>query len=307
MSRSRILLYLGVIVLLLGLVFAWYALAFVKAAQPQESQFDGQRALDDVQKQVAFGPRTPGSEGHEKTIAWIEAELVTSGWMVQEQAANSLGHPIVNVIAFRTQDATQVLIGTHYDSRLVADRDPDPVLRTSSVPGANDGASGVAVLLELARSLPFDTVPVWLVFFDAEDNGRLPGWDWCLGSRAFVSEMSLRPTKMVLVDMVGDSDLQFRMEGNSDPTLRASIWDTAARLGHANVFVTQPGSAILDDHVPFLEAGIPAVDIIDIDYAYWHTTHDTPDKVSAQSLKIVGDVLWTWLVNESMPSNSPTP
>lgn len=166
-------------------------------------------------------------------------------------------------------------------------------------PGANDGGSGVAVLLELARTLPIDTVPIWLVFFDAEDNGRIPLWDWILGSRAFVAEATVLPQKMILVDMVGDSDLQIPMERNSDADLRNSIWETAARLGHDDVFLPQVGKAIVDDHVPFLEAGIPAVDIIDLDYEFWHTTSDTPDKLSAESLQIVGDVLWTWLIEQS--------
>jgi len=305
MQRGRILLYLGTIVVLLALVISWYGFAFVQAAEPQDSQFDGQRALDDVRRQVEFGPRIPGTEGHEKTVAWIEAEIAAAGWTVQRQSTTSLGYPIINLIAFRTQDAPQVLVGAHFDTRVLADRDPDLGLRSTAVPGANDGASGVAVLLELARSLPFDTVPIWLVFFDAEDNGRIPGWDWLLGSRAFVSEMTARPDKMILVDMVGDSDLQILIEGKSDPDLSASIWATAARLGYEDAFLPQIGPAILDDHVPFLEAGIPAVDIIDIDYAYWHTTNDTPDKVSAASLQTVGDVLWTWLLEQGMPDDGP--
>jgi len=305
MQRGRILLYLGTIVVLLALVIAWYGFAFVQTTEPQKSQFDGQRALDDVRRQVEFGPRIPGTEGHEKIIVWIEAELATAGWTVQRQTTTSLGHPVINLIAFRTQDAPQVLVGAHFDTRVLADRDPDLGLRSTAVPGANDGASGVAVLLELARSLPFDTVPIWLVFFDAEDNGRIPGWDWLLGSRAFVSEMTARPDKMILVDMVGDSDLQIPIEGKSDPDLSASIWATAARLGYEDVFLPQIGPAILDDHVPFLEAGIPAVDIIDIDYAFWHTTNDTPDKVSAASLQTVGDVLWTWLLEQGMADDDP--
>jgi Zn-dependent M28 family amino/carboxypeptidase len=110
---------------------------------------------------------------------------------------------------------------------------------------------------------------------------------------------------MILLDMVGDSDLRIPMEGHSDPDLRRSIWATAARLGHDDVFVSELGGAILDDHVPFLDAGIPAVDIIDIDYAYWHTTADTPDKLSSESLQVVGDVLWSWLVEQSEVDSQP--
>jgi Zn-dependent M28 family amino/carboxypeptidase len=305
MARTRILLYLGVIAVLFGLVAAWYAFAFVGEAATSESRFDSLRALSDVRQQVEFGPRIPGSEGHEKAASWMEAELLAAGWTVRRQTTSSMDHPVVNLIASRTTEPPQVLLGAHFDTRMLADRDPVLDLRTNPTPGANDGASGVAVLLELARSLPRDTVPVWLVFFDAEDNGRIPGWDWVLGSRAFVKQMTVRPDKMVLVDMVGDRDLHIPMEANSDPQLRASIWETAARLGHRDVFLPQVGKTILDDHVPFLEAGIPAVDVIDIDYEYWHTTGDTPDKVSAESLQIVGDVLWTWLVQQSAPNPVP--
>jgi Zn-dependent M28 family amino/carboxypeptidase len=167
------------------------------------------------------------------------------------------------------------------------------------VPGANDGASGVAVLLELARTLPEDISPVWLVFFDAEDNGRIEGWDWILGSRAFVEEVPVSPQAVVIVDMVGDADLNLYYELNSDETIRTEIWNTAAALGYGNIFIQTGKHSMLDDHTPFLEKGIPAVDIIDFDYPYWHTTEDTLDKVSTESLGAVGDTLWHWLVEQS--------
>jgi Zn-dependent M28 family amino/carboxypeptidase len=138
-------------------------------------------------------------------------------------------------------------------------------------------------------------VPLWLVFFDAEDQGHFNGWSWILGSRAFVEELKYKPQAVVIVDMIGDADLNIYMEKNSDPTLRAEIWATAAQLGYRKNFIPEEKYPMLDDHTPFLEAGIPAVDLIDFDYPYWHTTQDTPDKVSAQSLKVVGETLWTWV------------
>jgi Zn-dependent M28 family amino/carboxypeptidase len=178
---------------------------------------------------------------------------------------------------------------------MVADRDtpPDNIM---PVPGANDGASGVAVLLELARTLPPDTVPVQLVFFDAEDNGNLPNWEWILGSRAYVSLLTYQPRAVVIVDMVGDSDLNIYREQNSSPDLTGEVWAQAAELGYSEYFHDQEKYSILDDHTPFLESGITAIDIIDFDYPYWHTSEDTADKVSPASLEVVGKTLWHWIV-----------
>jgi len=154
----------------------------------------------------------------------------------------------------------------------------------------------VAVLLELARTLPEETQPVWLVFFDAEDNGNIEGWDWILGSRAFAEEIPIEPRAVVIVDMIGDADLNIYLEKNSNIAIRTEIWSTAEALGYGDKFINEEKFSMLDDHTPFLEAGIPAVDIIDFDYPYWHTTQDTPDKVSAESLHAVGDTLYNWIV-----------
>jgi Zn-dependent M28 family amino/carboxypeptidase len=137
---------------------------------------------------------------------------------------------------------------------------------------------------------------IWLVFFDAEDNGRIQGWDWILGSRAFVDGLSGKPDAVVIVDMVGDMNLEIYKEKNSDQELTESIWGVAAQLGY-HQFKPTPKYAMLDDHTPFLQAGIPAVDIIDFDYPYWHTSQDTADKVSANSLEAVGETLRTWLTD----------
>jgi Zn-dependent M28 family amino/carboxypeptidase len=227
--------------------------------------------------------------------------LESAGWEVEVHESERLGHPINNIIGRRGSEPAQILVAAHYDTRFFADNDPDPARQREPVPGANDGASGVAVLVELARTLPEKTVPVWLVFFDAEDNGRIEGWDWILGSRAFVEEVPVDPRAVVIVDMVGDADLNIHLEKNSNPEIRAEIWGTAAALGYGDVFIDREKYSILDDHTPFLEAGLPAVDIIDFDYKYWHTTADTPDKVSAESLRVVGDTLWHWIVSHKDP------
>lgn len=299
MTKQRIAIYLTFVGLLLVIVAAWYALAFLTQPEPVPVKFDGQRALADVETQIAFGPRTPGSAAHAQVVEWMRSELSAAGWDSRIQSAEMLGHPIQNVIAYRGNEPPKIIIAAHYDSRMFADHDPDPLKQLKPVPGANDGASGVAVLLELARVLPENTVPVWLVFFDAEDNGRIQGWDWILGSRAFVAALENRPEAVVIVDMIGDASQDIYIERNSDPALVGEIWGIAAELGYADRIIPTPRHSMLDDHTPFLEAGIPAVDMIDFDYAYWHTTDDTPEKVSAESLDAVGATLQEWVLRRS--------
>jgi len=296
MTKRSAIIYLSLIFALLALVASWYIASFLNR-EPDSLSFDSSRAYADVQTQVAFGSRIPGSAGHAQVREWMRAELESAGWQVEVHKSERLGHPIFNIIAKRDDKAPQIVLGAHYDTRMIADHDPDPAKWTEPVPGANDGASGVAVLLELARSLPSDATPTWLVFFDTEDNGRIEGWDWILGSRAFAEEIKIAPRAVVIIDMIGDADLNIYLERNSNIAIRTEIWDTAASLGYGDIFINQEKYSMEDDHTPFLEAGIPAVDIIDFDYPYWHTTQDTPDKVSAESLKTVGDTLLNWVVS----------
>jgi Zn-dependent M28 family amino/carboxypeptidase len=262
-------------------------------------QFNGDRAYANVKYQVSLGPRVPGSSAHEGIVTWMQNDLEKYGWSVEIQNATSEGHPIENVIAKRGNGAPWIILGAHYDSRMLSDQDPILAIRQTPVPGANDGASGVAVLLELARALPRNLgYQTWLVFFDAEDNGEISGWDWLLGSQLFVSNLTSRPDKVVVIDMIGDANLDIYKESNSNPDITNSIWAEADSLGYSSSFINQYKYSMLDDHTPFLNAGIPAVDIIDFDYPYWHTTQDTSDKVSPNSLQIVGKTLWYWLVNQ---------
>jgi glutaminyl-peptide cyclotransferase len=259
--------------------------------------FNGNLAYEDVIYQSGLGPRTPDSAAHQQEVDWLQKTLTQLGWQVELQDGSLMGHPIQNVIAKRGKGSSWVIIGAHYDSRLLADQDPNSALRSQPVPGANDGASGVAVLVELARALPakLDT-QVWLVFFDAEDNGDIPGWDWLLGSRYFVNQLVGKPDSAIVLDMIGDADLNIYQEKNSNQTITNEIWSTAKELGYTNNFIPKQKFAMLDDHTPFIEAGIKAVDIIDFDYPYWHTTQDTPDKVSSQSLQAVGGTILAWLL-----------
>lgn len=299
MTKKSIALYLTIIGLLLVSAVGWYMYALLSQPEPASVSFDGQRAYADVQTQVAFGPRSPGTDGHAQIVAWMRAELESAGWQVEVQESEALGHPVQNIVAKRGDASPQIILGAHYDSRMYADNDPDPANHTQPVPAANDGASGVAVLLELARTLPKDSVPTWLVFFDAEDNGRIEGWDWILGSREFVKNNVLQPRAVVVIDMIGDADLNIYKERNSNAGLTDEIWGVANSLGYEKQFIAEYKYSMEDDHTPFLEAGIPAVDIIDFDYPYWHTVGDTTDKVSAESLEVVGKTLWTWITQQS--------
>lgn len=299
MTHRSVRVYLTAIAVLLAATLGWYAYSFLTQPEPAPTDFDGLRAYEDVKTQVAFGPRMPGSEGHATIREWMRAELESAGWEVEVQVSERLGNPIYNLVATRGEANPQIIIGAHYDTRIFADADPDIANHTMPTPGANDGASGVAVLLELARSLPDDVINTALVFFDAEDNGRIEGWDWILGSREFAENITFQPEAVVIVDMIGDADLNIFKERNSDSALADEIWAIADDLGYANNFVPEYKHSMLDDHTPFLEAGIPAVDIIDFDYPYWHTIEDTPDKVSPESLAAVGQTLWVWVVGQS--------
>ncbi len=272
---------------------------FSCSTSSQETQFDGQSALLFVEEQIAFGPRIPGSEESRKTAVWVVEQLEAIGWETEIQHFSYRGTPLMNIIAKAegVSESRPILIGAHYDTRPHADR--DPIYPEAPVPGANDGASGVAVLIELAHVLDRDRLrqPVWLVFFDAEDSGNIDGWDWIVGSSFFADNLTQNLEAAVIVDMVGDRDLQLFIEKNSDPDLVQEIWELADQLGYS-AFINTPKYSMIDDHSPFLRIGVPAIDIIDFDYPHWHTINDTVDKVSADSLEQVGRTLEHWLENQ---------
>ncbi len=277
----------------------WLTVAFLAACArptPPPQRFDGQRAATWVEKQCASGPRVTGSAARDAVFDLIRAELTSLGWTVDEQGFDYRGVTVRNLLAWRGEGEA-VLLGAHYDSRASADQE-DP---TQPVLGANDGASGVAVLLELARVLEVDWTQrrIYLAFFDAEDNGDLNGWPWSVGAETMAArwdESGHPPLKqVVIVDMVGDADLQLYYDGNSDAALRETLWSLAAAQGYEAIFIPRVKYFMIDDHLPFAQRGIPAVDIIDFDYPYWHTTQDTPDKIAPASLEAVGRVLETWL------------
>ena len=293
---SKALLVLALITLF-GLlsIFAYQA---SNDAQPSTG-FSGQQAYQYASAFSSFGPRVPGTLAHEEARQLITAELKRLGWIVNVQQFHFEGQDYFNLIGSASQPAeNMILIGVHYDSRRFADRDPNPENRNHPVPGANDGASGVGVLLELAAKLPLNTRDrVQLVFFDGEDQGRINDLPWIIGSTFYVNNTQFLPEQVIILDMVGDKDQRFYFESNSNLKLQTEVWDMAAELGYQEYFIPKSALTILDDHIPFVNAGIPAIDIIDFDYPYWHTIEDTMDKLDPVSLERIGIVIYNYLTN----------
>jgi len=259
---------------------------------------------------VAFGPRIPNTDGHRRTGDWIRTHLERTADSVEVQAfahvtvagdtlrlRNFLGR-------FRPEQTERILLLTHWDTRPRADQSANLGDQRRPVPGANDGASGVAVLLALADVLAAapPAVGVDLLFVDGEDYGVFTGPDGrtgpdvLLGSRHYAASLAPArfPLYAVLLDMVGDADLRIAQEGYSAaraPEVVTRVWEAARALEYGDVFEPVVRYTITDDHIPLLDRGVRAIDVIDYDYPWWHTVDDTPDKVSAASLQIVGDVV----------------
>jgi Zn-dependent M28 family amino/carboxypeptidase len=257
-------------------------------------KFDSSRAWEHLRQMVAIGPRPAGSPAIEQTRKYIKAQLAASGLKTADQAWDDetpLGKVhMVNLIAtIPGATGNRLAITGHYDTKL---------FREFRFVGASDGASSAAFLIELARVLKArrNAATIELVFLDGEE--AVVDWrgnDHTYGSRHYVEvarrDGTLKSLKaMVLVDMIGDRDLGMRRDSNSTPWLTDIIWGQAARMKLDKYFLPATTS-IEDDHLPFLAAGVPSVDIIDLDYDAWHTQRDTIDAVSARSLQIVGNVL----------------
>ena len=282
--------------------------------------FDADSAYRYVERQLAFGPRVPNTEAHVKAGDWLAAELRRHGAQVTEQTTwlKAFDGTMLNArniygrIPGKGEGAPLLLLA-HWDSRPWADQDPDPAKHTLPVEGANDGASGVAILLEIARQLkqnPIDS-PVDILFVDAEDWGT-DGDDesWALGTKYFMENPPVKnysPRAAILLDMVGGEGATFCREYFSErsaPELAEAVWQTAARAGYGDVFINKMGSAVMDDHVQLIKAGIPAIDIIDYRLEggggfspRWHTAADNLEGISRQTLRAVGQTLISFLRN----------
>ena len=275
--------------------------------------FDGDDAYNFLLGQCSFGPRPPGSTNLTLCTIYIEETLESFGWNVTLQNFTYRDTLCTNIIAtWNSSTTATILLGAHYDTRPEASADPDPLNRTKPILGANDGGSGTAVLMELAHVLPTSVrSEVEIVFFDAEDSGGIDGWDWIQGSSYYVSILNTTRREsisaMVLVDMVGDANLKIPRESSSTTSLQNAIWSIGNQMGYSDTIIDAAGARITDDHRPFLDVGIPAVDLIQYPFPeYWHTLEDTPDKCSAESLEIVGRVLEVFVV-EQVAGNSTYP
>ncbi len=283
-------------------VVLFFAAAALWLGGCSKPEFDQAAAFRLLERQCEFGPRPPGSLPHEEMKLWLIETLkpLADGVSIQRfTVLSDTGQvDLTNVIASFKPDARErVLLGAHWDTRPVADEDPDPANRASPIPGANDGASGVAVLLELASvmSKSEPRVGVDLVFFDGEDGGDGGGLpQWCMGSAYYAGAMGgYCPKYAVVIDMIGDADLSIPKEPNSVQTSRdvvEAVWDAARRAGSTS-FTDDFGKPMFDDHIALIRAGVPTALVIDFDYAYWHTLDDTPDKCAPESLGEVGRAL----------------
>ena len=283
--------------------------------------FNADSALKFVKTQTDFGPRVPGSSAHTACAAWLIKALshYTPDVIVQEYNSRVFDGKVFNgkniIASFNPDAKARIMLCSHWDSRPFADHDPDPAKRNQPVMAANDGASGIGILLELARILKDNhpRVGVDIIFFDMEDYG--PPEDkkneesndyWGLGSQYWSKnphKTDYRARFVILLDMVGASDAKFRQEGFSmeyAPDKVKKVWDIAAGLGYKDYFSDEKGGYINDDHYFINDIlKIPAIDIIHLDpsssngsfYEYWHTTGDTFDKIDKETLRVVGEVL----------------
>ncbi|HVG17764.1 MAG TPA: M28 family peptidase [Blastocatellia bacterium] len=279
------------------------------------ADFDAARAYEHVRRMVEIGPRPAGSEGIKKAQEYIIKELKSYGLKVTEDnfVATTPRGPVAmkNIIAELTGEKPgALLIAGHYDTKL-----------QEGFVGANDGGSSTAAVLEMARALAKSgpEYTLWFVLFDGEEAvvewGAMNGMDNTYGSRHMVSKLKAdgaldRVKAMILVDMIGDKNLNLKREGESTEWLVNLMWATARKAGHdANYMLEE--QYISDDHIPFKGAGIPVIDFIDFDYgpdhSYWHTSQDTLDKISGESMKAVGDVIIAALPDLFKRLNNPPP
>jgi glutaminyl-peptide cyclotransferase len=266
--------------------------------------FDANAAYELIKVQVAFGPRVPGLPGHEKQLAWMVTYLRSRADTVIVQSFDHTTKEgkklrLSNVFArFNPKAKDRILLIAHWDTRPTADQEPDSAQQKKPILGANDGGSGVAVLMQLANTLKTKAPPIGvdILLDDGEDFTN----DMYLGAEYFAANMppGYAPLYGILIDMVGDETPHYPFETYSQqnaPEIVERVWHTAESLGYGQYFPRTDGGAITDDHLPLQKAGIHTVDIIDFDYgpnnSYWHTLKDTVEHTSPTGLGLIGNVL----------------
>lgn len=287
--------------------------------------FDSDSAYANVARQVEFGYRIPGTEAHKATAQWLADEMTRYGAEVICQEAVVTAYdgtqlPMCNIIAqFAPEKNNRILLAAHWDSRPYADYDTDVAARRQPIDGANDGASGVGVLLEVARHIGAKEplMGVDIILFDAEDYGA-PEWvdgdtsdTWALGSQYWSTHLhkpGYRARYGILLDMVGAAGVGFYREYFSEryaSHIVDKVWRCAAQLGYEGLFVNQQGGAITDDHISINHIGIPTIDIIQHDptsptgfFAQWHTHEDNMAHIDKTMLEVVGQVIMTVIYSE---------
>ncbi|MBN1700015.1 MAG: M28 family peptidase [Spirochaetales bacterium] len=269
--------------------------------------FDPQRAWELLVTFAASGKRPPGTAEHKAAITDFfhrMQPLCRTSWLqefslpfrgTQIQCANVCG-----LIKGRNPEFT-ILLGSHFDTRWIADNEADPAQRNIPIPGVNDGTSGVAVILELMRAFS-ETEPatdVVFVLFDAEDVGNIDGYEFGVGAEIYAKEGRVKPDLVIALDMVGGLDMHLNIDFNSCVTgMSKGVLKTIFSIGRGlgfPCFFNNTVNAVIGDHYPFIRSGIPAVILIDIDYPQWHTQQDTIDHCSRDSLFYVGEVLYRFL------------
>ncbi len=291
-DKTRLQRLLLLVIILVASAVALSLSLLLRSSGREKQQFSGERAFSHVKAIVDFGPRPSGSEALKNAGEYIKKELVKSGLEARDDRFSSLT-PIGNVAM---NNIVGVLKGNHDDVLIVGTHYESKYFPTQRFVGANDGGSGTGVLLEAARVLSGRkdrALTIWFVFFDGEEAfGEWSDTDGLYGSKRFARDLNekgmvSKVKALLLLDMVGDRDLQINNDAYSTPWLRETMQNAAGELGFEQYF-NGPYAPIQDDHLPFLEISIPSIDIIDMNYPFWHSPDDSLDKVSPGSLEIVG-------------------
>ena len=287
-----------------------FSFHLIANTQDFSGKFNKLRAYEHLVNQCNYGPRVPGSEAHQKCLGYIKENLEKCGFKVELQQfkkySSLLGQELelTNIVGSINSDKKKrICLSAHWDSRPIAEEDSKN--KNSPILGANDGASGVAILLEVAKVLGENQPDcgVLIIFFDGEDLGFKENiYEYCLGSQYFVENaLDKFPFDLgINIDLVGDKDLDIKKEMysiNSSKETVEKIWQIGKSISE-NAFPDITGRMVYDDNVPFIKKGKKYINLIDYNYKYWHTLDDTPDKCSPESLSIVGKTLLKFIYNE---------